>query len=179
MRFIETILKGAYIIELDPVEDERGFFARSYCRDEFRKNGIEMDIVQCNVSHNRKKGTLRGMHYQEAPYEEAKLISCIKGSMYDVIVDIRKGSPTFGKWTAVELTAGNGRTLYVPKGFAHGFQTLADDTVVYYHISEAYYPESSRGIRWDDPALGITWPAPNPIISVKDRNFSLFDGDKV
>ena len=152
MIFKETKLKGAYIIELELLEDERGFFARSFCIDEFKKNGIDFNIVQCNISYNKEKGTLRGMHYQIAPYEEAKIVSCIRGAIYDVIIDLRQESPIYCKWFAVELSAKNYKILYIPKGFAHGFQTLEDDTVVFYQMSEFFHPECTRGVRWDDKA---------------------------
>lgn len=174
MIFKETKLKGAYIIELEPIEDERGFFARSFCIEEFKKNGINFNIVQCNISYNEKKGTLRGMHYQVAPYEEAKLVSCIKGAIYDIIIDLRKSSFTYCQWVAVELTAENYKMLYIPKGFAHGFQTLEDNSVVFYQMSEFYHPECARGVRWDDPAFGIKWPLAEVIISAKDRGYSDF-----
>jgi len=173
----ETRLKGAYVIELEPIEDERGFFARSFCRKEFENHGIEFEIVQCNISYNKKKGTLRGMHYQIDPYEEAKLISCVRGSIYDVIIDLRPDSTTYCQWSAIELTAhssqltANFRMLYIPKGFAHGFQTLADNTVVFYQMSDSYHPECSRGVRWDDPAFGIEWPGIPILISRKDINY--------
>lgn len=183
MIFKETKLKGAYIIELELLEDERGFFARSYCKKEFEEQGINFDIVQCNVSHNKKKGTLRGMHYQIAPYEEAKLISCTRGAIYDVIVDLRPASPTYCQWLAVELTAHSSpltahfKMFYIPKGFAHGFQTLEDDTVVFYQMSEFYYPECAKGVRWNDPAFGIDWSEVSKrVILDKDQSYLDFKG---
>lgn len=174
MIFKETKLKGAYIIELEPLEDERGFFARTYCQKKFKKNGINIKIVQCNVSYNRKRGTLRGMHYQKAPHEEAKLISCLRGAIYDVIIDLRSDSPTYCQWFAIELSSNNYRILYVPEGFAHGFQTLDDDTVIFYQMSESYYPECAMGVRWDDKTFGIKWPRiTSRIISEKDLNYPL------
>lgn len=173
MIFTETSLKGAYIIEIEPLEDERGFFARSFCQKEFEEHGLNFSIVQCNLSYNKKSGTLRGMHYQIAPHKEAKLVSCIKGAIYDVIIDLRPDSSTFCQWFAVELTAENRRMLYVPEGFAHGFQTLKDDTVAFYQMSEFYHPECARGVRWDDPAFGVEWPLPNHIMSNKDMNYQL------
>ena len=170
MKFKETKLKGAYIISLEPLTDERGFFARSFCQEEFEKHGLNLRIVQCDISYNKKRGTLRGMHYQAAPYVEAKLVSCVRGLMYDVITDLRPASPTYRKWFAVELSAENYEMLYIPEGFAHGFQTLEDDTVVYYQMSEFYHPECARGVRWDDPAFGIKWPIEPKIISDKDKN---------
>lgn len=173
MKFTETKLKGAYIIELEPIEDERGFFARSFCQKEFGKYGVHFRIAQCNISYNKKKGTLRGMHYQAPPYEEAKIVSCIKGAIYDVIIDLRKDSPAYCQWFAVELTAKNHRMLYVPKGFAHGFQTLEDFTEMFYQMSEFYSPEHTRGVRWDDSVFGIEWPLNTKIISEKDQNYPL------
>lgn len=174
MRFIETELKGAYIIELEPIEDERGFFARNFCQKEFEKYGLKTRIAQCNISYNKKQGTLRGMHYQAAPYEEAKIVICTSGSIYDVIIDLRPHSPTYCQWFAVKLTAKNYKMLYVPEGFAHGFQTLEDETAVFYQMTEAYFPEYARGVRWDDPAFGIKWQFDDPIISDKDRMLPLF-----
>ena len=172
MIFTETRLKGAYLIDLDKHEDERGFFARSWCMDEFEKHGLNQRLVQCNISFNKKRGTLRGMHYQAEPYEEAKLVRCTIGALYDVIIDLRSGSPTFKEWFSVELTAENHCALYVPEGFAHGFQTLVDNTEVFYQMSEFFHPECAHGVRWDDPIFGIVWPIPKPIISNKDANFA-------
>jgi len=174
MIFSETELKGAYIIALEAVKDERGYFARSYCQNEFRQIGLELTIVQCDVSYNKRKGTLRGMHYQSAPYEEAKLVSCIRGAIYDVIVDLRAQSPTYCRWLGVELTEHNCKMLYIPFGFAHGFQTLVDDTTVYYQMAEYYHPESARGVRWNDSAFGIEWPVKISIMAAKDRQFPDF-----
>ena len=174
MLFKETKLKGAYIIELEPIEDNRGFFARSFCQKEFRLHGINMNIVQCNISYNKKKGTLRGMHYQAAPYEEAKLVSCTKGAIYDVITDIRPSSNTYKKWVSVELTDENRKMIYIPKGFAHGFLTLMDNTEVFYQMSEFFMPEYARGIRWNDPAFGINWAADVTAISEKDQKYDDF-----
>jgi dTDP-4-dehydrorhamnose 3,5-epimerase len=181
MIFTETKLKGAYIIELEPIEDERGFFARSFCQKEFEKHGLNPCIVQCNISYNKSKGVLRGMHYQVAPYEEAKLVSCIRGTLYDVIIDLRPDSPTYCQWFAVELAAHRSpliapyKMLYVPKGFAHGFQTLEDNTEVFYQMSEFYHPEYGRGIRWDDPTFEISWPLPVRLISIKDLSYPNFE----
>lgn len=175
MIFKETSLKGAYIIEIEPMTDERGFFARTFCIDEFKKNGLDFNIVQCNVSYNKKKGTLRGMHYQANPYEEAKLISCIRGAVYDVSIDLRKGSPTYCQWYAVELKGGDNRLLYLPEGFAHGFQTLEGNSEVFYQMSQFYSQEHARGVRWNDPAFRIDWPyAEKRMISDRDRSFGLF-----
>ena len=169
MIFRETKLKGSYIIEPELLEDERGFFARSFCKHEFEDHGLVSNFVQCNISFNKKKGTLRGMHYQAAPHAEAKLVVCISGAIYDVIIDLRKQSATFGQWQAFELTAHNRRMLYIPEGFAHGFQSLLDETSVFYQMSEFYHPECSQGIRWDDSAFEIKWPVIDErIISEKD-----------
>jgi len=172
MIFIETLLKGAYIIELDRREDERGFFARAWCRNEFEAHGLVPRILQSNLSFSRKAGTLRGMHYQAPPFEESKVVQCIKGTLYDVIIDLRPDSPTFKKWIAVELAEDNNLMLYAPRGFAHGFMTLRDNTKAFYHVSEFYSPGSERGIRWDDPQFAIEWPRrENLVISEKDRNW--------
>jgi dTDP-4-dehydrorhamnose 3,5-epimerase len=169
MKFHETPLPGAYVIEPERKEDERGFFARTWCAEEFAAYGLFVRWQQCSTSFNTKRGTLRGLHYQESPHQEAKLIRCTRGAIYDVIVDLRRQLPTFGTWAAVELTAENGNQLFVPKGCAHGFQTLVDDTEVYYQISERYCPDAARGIRWDDPAIGIHWRLPSPIVNARDR----------
>ena len=169
MKFIETRLKGAFIIEPEKLEDERGFFARTFCEEEFSKHRLDSKIVQCNISFNWKKNTIRGMHYQVAPYEEAKLVRCIKGAIYDVIIDLRPQSFTFKQWIAMELTAKNRIMLYVPEGFAHGFQTLDDNTEVFYQMSEFYHPECARGVRWNDRTFKIEWPFADPILSSKDR----------
>jgi dTDP-4-dehydrorhamnose 3,5-epimerase len=174
VKFSPTALAGAYIIDIEPLQDERGFFARSWCREEFAGQGLNPDLAQCSISFNKKRGTLRGMHYQAAPHEETKVVRCVRGSIYDVIIDLRPASPTFRKWIAVELDADNRRMLYVPAGMAHGFQTLADDTEVFYQISTPYHPPSARGVRWDDPAFGIEWPAGARIISDKDRHYPDF-----
>jgi dTDP-4-dehydrorhamnose 3,5-epimerase len=171
MIFTETKINGVYIIEPELLTDERGFFARSYCKEDFQKHGLETDIVQCNISYNKKKGTLRGMHYQVPPFEEAKIVSCTKGSIFDVVVDLRKDSPTYRFWHAEKLSADSYRMLYIPKGCAHGFQTLEDNCIVYYQMGECYHPECSWGIRWNDPSIGIVWPIPAGIISAKDKNY--------
>jgi dTDP-4-dehydrorhamnose 3,5-epimerase len=170
MIFAEAKLKGAFIVEPERLEDERGFFARTWCQREFEAHGLNTRWVQCNISFNRTRGTLRGMHYQAAPYEEAKLIRCTMGAIYDVIVDLRPESPTFKQHIAVVLTAQNHKMLYVPEGFAHGFLTLEDNTEVFYQMSEFYVPGYSRGIRWNDPAFGIQWPADVQVISERDQN---------
>jgi len=175
MLFEETKLKGAYLIHPEPVKDERGFFARSFCGREFGERGLEMFFVQCNISYNKRTGTLRGMHFQAAPHEEAKIVSCTSGAVYDVIVDMRPESRTYCEWIASYLSAENHAVLYVPRGFAHGFQTLRDDTVVFYQMSEFYHPASSSGVRWDDPVFDIEWPqTDNRIISETDNSYDLF-----
>ncbi len=171
MIFTRMGIEGAYIIEPEPLADERGFFARSFCEEEFRKNGLETEIVQCNISYNKKSGTLRGMHYQIPPFEEAKIVSCTRGSIYDVVLDLRRGSPSYCRWFATELSENNYTMVYVPKGCAHGFLTLEDDCMVYYQMTEFFHPECARGVRWDDPAFGITWPHPAEIISEKDQSY--------
>jgi dTDP-4-dehydrorhamnose 3,5-epimerase len=174
MIFIETQLKGAFIIKPERLEDERGFFARTWCQREFEAHGLNSRLVQCNISFNKKAGTLRGMHYQAAPYEEAKLVRCTQGAIYDAIIDLRSESPTFKQYTAIVLTAQNRKMLYVPEGFAHGFLTLEDHTEVFYQMSEFYAPEYARGIRWNDPAFNIQWPADVQIISDQDQNLPDF-----
>ncbi|HTT22820.1 MAG TPA: dTDP-4-dehydrorhamnose 3,5-epimerase [Candidatus Sulfotelmatobacter sp.] len=172
--FTETNLKDAFVIEPERHADKRGFFARTYCEKEFQSHGLNSRYVQCSVSFNLLKGTLRGMHFQTAPYEEAKLIRCTRGSIYDAIIDLRRESPTFKKHIAVVLSAENGKMLYVPEGFAHGFQTLEDNSEVFYQISQFYAPEHARGVRWNDPAFGIEWPADERIILERDRFYADF-----
>ena len=172
MIFTETELKGAFIIELKKLEDNRGFFARSWCQNEFEAHGLNTRIVQANVSYNKKKGTLRGMHYQKAPHEETKLVRCVRGAIYDVIIDLRPTSPTRGQWIGVELTEGNYKMLYVPENFAHGFETLEDESEVIYQVSQFYTPGAENGIRWDDLAFNIAWPLEVQVISDKDKSWS-------
>ena len=174
MIFNETKLKGAFVIDIEPFEDERGFFARSWCRKEFEAHGLNPDLVQCNISFNKKKGTLRGMHYQAPPHEEAKLVRCTMGAIYDVIIDLRNNSETYKKWIACELSAENRRMLYVPAGCAHGFQTLEDNTEVFYQMSEFYHPECATGVRWNDPAFSIDWPDDVRLISARDKCYKDF-----
>ena len=165
-------LGGAFIIELEKIFDERGYFARTWCQREFEEHGLNPGLVQCNISYSSKKSTLRGMHYQVAPHEEAKLVGCTRGSIFDVIIDLRKDSDTYMKYESVELNSVDHKMIYIPEGFAHGFQTLEDDTEVYYQMSEFYDPGSARGVRWDDPVFGIQWPASNDrIMSEKDRSW--------
>ena len=174
MLFDETTLKGAYIIEIEKHEDERGFFARSWCQREFEAHGLNPRLVQCNISFNFKKGTLRGMHYQVEPFAEAKLVRCTRGAIHDIIVDIRPDSPTFREHLGFLLTADNRRLLYVPEAFAHGFLTLEDNTEVFYQMSEFHAPDYARGFRWNDPAFGIEWPSEVQVISDRDRNYPDF-----
>ncbi|HEX8394658.1 MAG TPA: dTDP-4-dehydrorhamnose 3,5-epimerase [Longimicrobium sp.] len=172
MIFTETELPGAWIVEPERIEDERGFFARTFDAAEFCRRGLRDAFPECSVSYNARAATLRGMHFQAEPHAEAKLVRCTAGAIVDVVIDLRPGSPTHGRWTAVELSAQNRRALYVPEGFAHGFQTLVDATEVFYQISTAYHAASSRGVRWDDPAFGIRWPAAEArVISARDRAY--------
>lgn len=171
MIFTETPIPGAYVIKAEPRIDERGFFARTWCREEFEARGLEPHLAQCSISHNHRIGTLRGMHFQREPHEEAKLVRCTAGAIFDVLLDLRPGSPTRLRWFATELTAVNRISLYVPKGVAHGFQTLLDDTEVFYQISELHCPDFASGVRWDDSAFGIRWPLPDPILSPRDRSY--------
>lgn len=174
MIFTPTPLAGTFVIEPELLEDPRGWFTRTWCRREFEARGLDTRVAQCSMSLNKKKGTLRGMHFQAPPFEEAKLVRCPRGSIYDVIIDLRPGSPTRLRHFAVILTAENRKSLYLPAGFAHGFQTLVADTEVFYQISEFYSPEHSRGVRWDDPAFGIQWPEDERTISDRDRNYPDF-----
>jgi dTDP-4-dehydrorhamnose 3,5-epimerase len=170
VRFVETALAGVVVVELEEHIDERGSFARTWCRDEMTAAGLSSELAQCSLSRNRRAGTLRGLHFQRAPHEEAKLVRCTRGAIFDVAVDLRAGSPTRGRWVGVELDPDNGRALYVPEGCAHGFQTLVDDTDVAYMISVPYAPAAADGVRWDDPLLAIDWPVtPERTISERDR----------
>ena len=171
MLFSATDIPGAFLIRPERREDERGFFARTWCEREFTEHGIDPRIAQRSVSFNRLRGTLRGLHFQAPPHEEPKLVRCTQGAIHDVIVDLRRASPTHRRWFAVELTAENRRTLYVPPGFAHGFQTLIDDAEILYHMAEPYVPGSARGVRWNDPAFGIDWPIAPPFMSERDATY--------
>lgn len=173
MRFTELPIKGAFLVQLEPIPDERGFFSRSWCRREFEQYGLNPNLVQCNISFNKKKGTLRGMHHQGKPHQEAKLVRCTMGAICDVILDLRPESSSYRRWCAVELSAQNRDMVYIPEGVAHGFQTLADNTEVFYQMSEFYHPECALGVRWDDPAFGIEWPLANPLMSEKDCSYPL------
>ncbi|MBA3662138.1 MAG: dTDP-4-dehydrorhamnose 3,5-epimerase [Gammaproteobacteria bacterium] len=175
MHFKKTSLLGLYILEPSPLSDERGFFARTFCKREFESQGLKSEFVQCNISYNHKEGTLRGLHYQQSPHEETKIVTCRRGRIYDVIVDIRPRSPTLGKWIGIELSADNLQGVYIPEGFAHGFQTLTNDAEVSYLMGNYFNAEAATGIRYDDPHLNISWPNPKMIISQKDRNLPLFN----
>ncbi len=168
MRVKDTPLAGVKIVEIEGAGDERGFFARTFCADTFAELGLAAEFPQCSISFNGPRGVLRGLHFQDEPHGEAKLIRCTAGAMFDVAVDLRPGSPTFGRWTAAELTAANRRAIYIPEGCAHGFLTLAEDTEVFYQISRRYEPSAARGLRWDDPDIAIDWPAAPEVISTKD-----------
>jgi len=174
MIFKETTLKGAFIIEPELLEDERGFFARSWCQKEFEAHELNPRLVQCNISFNTRKRTLRGMHFQIAPHEEAKLVRCTMGAIYDVIIDLRPDSPSFKKHLGVTLNPENRTMLYIPEGFAHGFLTLENDTEVFYQMSEFYAPDFARGVRWNDPAFGIQWPGEVKVISERDNTYPDF-----
>jgi dTDP-4-dehydrorhamnose 3,5-epimerase len=177
--FAETALKGAFTVDIEKRQDNRGFFARSWCQNEFREKGLNPRVLQCNISYNEKKGTFRGMHYQVPPHEEAKLVRCTRGSIYDVIVDLRHDSPTFGKHLGIELSEENRRMLYIPEKFAHGFVTLQDQTEVFYQMSEVYAPEYARGIRWNDPYFDILLPMEIAVISDRDRTYPDFVNQEI
>jgi len=171
--FRDAGLDGVIVIEPDRIEDERGHFARTWCHEAFEAHGLAIDFVQCNTSFNHRRGTLRGLHYQVPPHEEGKLIRCTRGRIFDVIVDVRKDSPTFGAWQDFELSAKNRNSLYIPEGFAHGFLTLSDNTEVFYQMSEFYSPENGRGFHWNDPSLAIDWPYPPQVLSKRDESLPL------
>jgi len=175
LTFHKTKLPGVFEINLDSKPDERGLFARTWCQKEFENSGLNPKLVQCSVSFNTRKGTLRGLHYQAAPYPEAKLVRCTRGALFDVVVDLRADSPTFRDWIGVILTATDRNMLYVPEGCGHGFLTLEDETEVFYQMSEFYHPELARGVRWDDPAFQIVWPAEAQVISERDRSYPNFE----
>jgi dTDP-4-dehydrorhamnose 3,5-epimerase len=174
MTFHGTKLPGTFEIHLERRSDERGFFARCWCQDEFARNGLNSKLVQCSISFNAREGTLRGMHYQSPPYAEAKLVRCTKGAIYDVVVDLRPDSPTYRDWIGVVLTSANRNMVYVPEGCGHGFLTLEDESEVFYQMSEVYSPEAARGARWNDPAFQISWPATVKVISERDRTYPDF-----
>lgn len=178
MLFHATPLAGAYLIEAERIEDERGFFARTGDGAEFAAHGLDTNLVQTNLSFNRRSGTLRGLHFQRPPHSECKLVRCVQGRLYDVIVDLRPQSPTFLQWYGAELSADNLCSLFVPKGFAHGFQTLVDATMVFYQMSDAYAPAAAGGLRWDDPALAIDWPLPVSVIAARDAAYPHMPADR-
>ena len=175
MQFRTTPLDGLYVLDIQPAEDERGFFARTWCAEEARRQGLVTEVVQCSLSYSRLRGTLRGLHFQTPPHAETKLVRCVRGSLYDVSVDLRRASPTFGRWFAAELSAKNRKAVYIPAGFAHGIQTLEDDTEMLYQISTPYCAEASRGVRWDDPALDIPWPLSPTAVSQRDLSWPGLD----
>ncbi len=174
MKFIETDISGVVVIELEKHEDERGWFARAWCREEFTVHDLPVDLVECNLSYNEKRGTLRGMHFQVAPHAEAKLVRCVAGAVHDVALDLRPGSPSYREFIGVELSAGSGRAVFLPEGIAHGFQTLTDHSTLFYQMSSAYSPEGAAGVRWNDSAFGIEWPLADPIVSARDQSFPDF-----
>lgn len=174
MKFRPTTLPGAFVIELEPRRDPRGLFARTWCRRELAQQGLETAVEQCSLSFNPRAGTLRGMHYQAPPHGEVKIVRCTRGALYDVIVDLRPSSPAFRRWFGVELSADNRRMLYIPEGVAHGFLTLVPDTEVSYQMSRVHVPEAARGVRWNDPAFAIDWPAPVECLSERDRSYPDF-----
>jgi dTDP-4-dehydrorhamnose 3,5-epimerase len=175
MIFRETDLPGVFEIQIEPRVDERGFFARSWCKNEFEGAGLDAKLAQCSISFNARNGTLRGMHFQAAPYQETKLVRCTRGAIYDVVIDLRPDSPTFKQWTGVFLTAADRNMVYVPHGCGHGFLTLENETEVFYQISEFYNAESARGVRWNDPAFQIVWPSKVQVISDRDRMYPDFE----
>lgn len=177
MIFTKTNLEGAFIVEIQRLEDERGFFARSFCQREFQEHGLNPKLAQCNISYNKIKGTMRGMHFQADPYQEAKLVRCMQGAIHDVIIDLRLDSPTYKEHFAIDLIAEAHNALYVPEGFAHGFLTLAPETYVFYQMSEFYAPGYARGFRWNDPAFNVNWPAEIEMISERDANYPDFSAD--
>ena len=176
MKFEQTEIEGLWVIDVEKREDERGFFARTFCFEEFGRLGLCTQYLQCNVSFNARRGTLRGMHFQRAPYEEVKLVRCTRGAVYDVVLDLRQHSPTYKRWLGFELTADNHRTLYMEAGLAHGFQTLEDGSELFYQMSARYDPASAAGVRWNDPAFAIRWPLAAPVVSPRDAAFPDFDG---
>ncbi len=169
-----TSIPGAYLVDIEPHQDDRGFFARTWCTQDFEKNGLDARLVQCNVSFNQQRGTLRGMHFQAEPFPEAKLVRCTQGAIFDVVLDLRPDSSSYLKWVGVELTASNRRALFVPAGCAHGFQSLSDNTEVFYQMTEFFHPDLANGVRWNDPAFGIKWPIAVPILSSRDAAYPDF-----
>ena len=171
MTFTETSLPGVWRVDLEPRGDDRGWFARTYCEQEFAARGLHTRWPQANLTRTRHRGMIRGLHWQDGPEPEVKLVRCAAGAIWDVVIDVRRGSPTFGRWTAFELTADNGRQLYIPAGFAHGFQCLRDDSEVAYLMGASYVPDRARGVRWDDPDLALPWPLPDPVLSPRDLDW--------
>lgn len=174
LKFTETKLKGSFIIELEKIEDERGFFTRAWDSEIFKNQNLDSKIIQCNISFNKKRGTLRGLHYQASPYEEVKIVRCTRGKVYEVLLDLRKESKTYKEWVSIELEQDDYKILYIPKGFALGFQTLTDNVELFYQMSQKYMAEYSRGIRYDDPSFNIDWPVNIEVISKRDQSFDLF-----
>jgi dTDP-4-dehydrorhamnose 3,5-epimerase len=175
MRFTELALHGAFLVAPERQQDERGYFARTWCREEFASQGLVAELVQCSTSFNARRGTLRGLHFQRAPHAEIKLVRCTRGAMFDVLLDLRPDAATFCRWQAVELTEDNGLAVYIPAGFAHGFQTLTDGTEVFYQMAERHHPDFAGGVRWDDPSFAIDWPIGQPILSGRDAAYADFD----
>jgi len=175
MKFTTLSVNGCYLVEPETLHDERGFFARTFCSDEFSAHGLNPGLVQCSVSYNKHRGTLRGMHYQKPPHEEEKLVRCTAGAIFDVILDLRRLSDSYLHWASIELSAENHKAVYIPAGCAHGFLTLKDGSEIFYQMSESYNPESATGVRWNDPAFNIEWPDASVIISDRDKNFELWD----
>lgn len=173
MKFTEQSIPGVYLIEMEPFKDKRGSFARQFCLNELRAHGLDISICQCNLSSNTHKGTLRGLHYQKDPFPEIKIVSCLRGSIFDVVVDLRPNSPTYLKYISTELTEDNNKSIYIPPMCAHGFETLEDNSTVYYQLGEFFSPEAYDGVRWNDPKLAIDWPIKNPIINERDNNYAL------
>ena len=174
MKFLETKLKGSFNIEIEPIEDDGGFFARAWDKNIFEKNGLNINMSQCNISRSKKRGTTRGMHYQKYPFQETKIVRCTKGKLFNVIIDLRADSKTYLKWDSIELSEENHISRYIPKGFANGIQILEDNSEIFYQMSEFYTPNAEQGIRWDDPFFKIKWPLEPTIISEKDKNWKLF-----
>lgn len=174
MKYAGTPIDGTFLVDLEPVEDHRGFFARTFCEDEFLRRGLEPHFAQSSIAFSARRGTLRGMHYQREPHAEVKLIRCTRGGVYDVVIDLRPGSRTFRQWFAAELTAANRRMLYIPRGLAHGYLTLEDETEISYQMSSPYHPDAAAGVRWDDPAFAVHWPFEPAVIAERDRTYPDF-----
>jgi len=174
MKFVETDISGVVVVELEKHEDARGWFARAWCREEFTAHGLSVDLVECNLSYNEKRGTLRGMHFQVEPHAEVKLVRCVAGAVHDVALDLRPESSSYKKSIGIELSAHSGRAVFLPEGVAHGFQTLTDHSTLFYQMSSAYSPEAAAGVRWDDSAFGIEWPLADPVVSARDQAFPNF-----